>query len=89
MSNESNHNAEALLALVEQHSGADFVRELLIWAAHQVIEPEVDEIVGGGKGERRTRRSGSSRAGGMIRDGHCGPSRGRTVEFPHVRGDTP
>ena len=41
MSNESNHTAEALLALVEQHADEDFVRELLIWAAHQIMEAEV------------------------------------------------
>lgn len=32
-SNESNHNAMALLALIEQHAGEDFIREVMIWAA--------------------------------------------------------
>lgn len=52
MSNESNRNAEALLALVKKHAGEEFVRELLTWDAHQVMEAEVDEIVGAGIGER-------------------------------------
>ena len=52
MSNESNRNAKALLALVKEHAGGDFVRELLTWAAHQIMEAEVGEITDAGKGER-------------------------------------
>ena len=68
MSNESNHTAEALLALVEQHAGEDFVRELLIWAAHQIMEAEVGEITGTGKGERAPEERETWRNGYHRRD---------------------
>ena len=52
MSNHPNHDDRALFDLVEQHSGDDLVRELLPCALHRVMEAEVGEITGTGKGER-------------------------------------
>ena len=52
MSNHPNRDDQALLDLVEQHAGDDFVRQFLSWALHKVMEAEVGEIAGAGKGER-------------------------------------
>ena len=52
MSNHPNRDKRVLLDLVDQHAGGDFIRELLSWALHKVMEAEVNEITGAGKGER-------------------------------------
>ena len=44
MFSHPNHDDLALLALVEQHASDDFIRELLSWALHRVMEAEVGEI---------------------------------------------
>ena len=59
MSNHPNHDDRALLNLVEQHAGDDFVRELLSWALHRVMEAEVGELTGAGKGEHAPRERGT------------------------------
>ena len=49
MSNETNPDSGALLALVEQHAGENFLRPFLAWDLHQIMEAEVGEIAGVGK----------------------------------------
>ena len=51
MSNYPNHDDRALLDLVEQHVGDDFVREFQSRALHRVMEAEVGEITCTGKGD--------------------------------------
>ena len=88
-SNESNHNAMALLALIEQHAGEDFIREVMIWP-HQVMVAEVGEITGSGKCERasevrETWRNGFRPRGWKTRVGTIQPTSSicvRAAKFP-------
>ena len=55
-----------LLNLVDRHASEDFVRELLSWALHKVMEAEFGEITSAGNGqrapeERETIRNGHGR----------------------------
>ena len=68
MSNFPNRDDRALLDLVDQHAGDDFVRELLSWALHKVMEAEVGEITGAGKGERAPEERENARNGYRRRD---------------------
>ena len=73
MTKHSNLDDRALLDLVEQHGGEDFLRELLSWALHQVMEAEVGEIAGAGKGERSPEERANLRNGlPPPRLGHAG-----------------
>ena len=54
--------------LVERHAGDDFIRQLLSWALHKVMEAEVGEITGVPKGRRATEERENARNGYRRRD---------------------
>ena len=66
MTNHPNDDM-TLLDLVEKHAGDDFVRQLLSWALHKVMDAEVGELTGAGKGEHAPERE-TSRNGYRPRD---------------------
>ena len=68
MTKHPNIDDRALLDLVKRHAGEDFLRELLSWALHQVMEAEVGEITGAGKGERSPEERANLRNGYRRRD---------------------
>ena len=68
MTKHPNLDDRALLDLVEQHAGEDFLRELLSWALRHVMEAEVGEITGAGKGERSPEERANLRIGYRRRD---------------------